>query len=88
MTRVEGMEEDLWAQDWRLKPGKGVARFTKLQELLDGVDRAADEAEGVLGCQAVVLAFHELASVDRDVVDDLEFYVRERGTSGKVWTYA
>jgi ClpP class serine protease len=72
------MEEDLWAQDRRLKPGRG-SRFTKLQELLDGVDRAADEAEGVLGCQVVVLAFHELASVDRDVVDDLEFYVRERG---------
>jgi ClpP class serine protease len=58
---------------------EGVARFTKLQELLDGVDRAADEAEGVLGCRVIVLAFHELASVDRDVVDDLEFYVRERG---------
>jgi hypothetical protein len=54
-------------------------RLTELQELLNSINQAATMVEEVLKCQVIILAFHELASIERDVVDDLEFYIRERG---------
>lgn len=50
-----------------------------LSELLGRLDRAAEEAEKALGCEILILAFHDYASIDRSVVDDLEFFVRRRG---------
>ena len=55
------------------------AQLTKLQELLISIDQAATSVEEILKCQVVILAFHELAGIERDVVDDLEFYIREKG---------
>jgi hypothetical protein len=55
------------------------AQLTKLQELLISIDQAATRVEEILKCQVVILAFHELAGIERDVVDDLEFYIREKG---------
>uniref|UniRef100_A0A7C1GNX6 Serine protease n=1 Tax=Thermofilum adornatum TaxID=1365176 RepID=A0A7C1GNX6_9CREN len=50
-----------------------------LSVLLGKLDRAAEEAEKVLGCEILLLVFHDYASIDRSVVDDLEFFVRRRG---------
>lgn len=54
-------------------------RLTELRELLNSINQAATRVEEVLKCQVIILAFHELAGIERDVVDDLEFYIRERG---------
>jgi len=53
-----------------------------LSELLGRLDGAAEEAEKALGCEILILAFHDYASIDRSVVDDLEFFVRRRGRRG------
>jgi hypothetical protein len=50
-----------------------------LSELLRNLDRAAEEAEKALECEILILAFHDYASINRSVVDDLEFFVRRRG---------
>jgi hypothetical protein len=47
-------------------------------ELLGEIDEAAKNVEKVLGCQLIVLAFHDFAGIERNVVDDFEFYVMER----------
>jgi hypothetical protein len=54
-------------------------QLTELRELLNSINQAATRVEEVLKCQVIILAFHELAGIERDVVDDLEFYIRERG---------
>ncbi|MCC6014877.1 MAG: hypothetical protein LM564_04135 [Desulfurococcaceae archaeon] len=50
-------------------------------ELLSEIDEAAKNVEKVLGCQLIVLAFHDFAGIERNVVDDFEFYVMERDLS-------
>jgi hypothetical protein len=39
-----------------------------LSELLGRLDEAAEEAEKALGCEILILAFHDYASIDRSVV--------------------
>jgi len=56
-----------------------TARPMGLEELLNNIDQAADKAEKVLECQIIILAFHELTGIERDVVDDLESHMRKRG---------
>ena len=46
--------------------------------LLGEIDKAAEEAEKILGCQLIILAFHDLASIERNVVDDFEFYIMNK----------
>jgi len=50
-----------------------------LSELLKNLDQVAEEAEKVLACEILLLVFHDDASIERSVVDDLEFFIRKRG---------
>jgi hypothetical protein len=45
---------------------------------LSEIDEEAKNVEKALECQLIVLAFHDFASIERNVVDDFEFYVMER----------
>jgi len=47
-------------------------------QLFSEIDEAAKKVEEALGCQLIILAFHDFASIERSVVDDFEFYVMER----------
>ena len=48
-----------------------------IKEYLEKVDRASTELENKLSCKALLLMFHDKAMINRDVVDDLEFFIQE-----------
>lgn len=54
-----------------------------IDEIVNEIDRIANELEKQLNGKVIHLIFHELASITRDVVDDLEFYMHEKH-EGKV----
>ena len=54
-----------------------------IDEIVNEIDRIANELEKQLNDKVIHLIFHELASITRDVVDDLEFYMHEKH-KGKV----
>jgi len=56
-----------------------VSTLTKLNEKLKDIDEAAKKLEDALECQVILLIFHHFTYITKDVVDDLEFYIRERG---------
>ncbi|MEB3786918.1 MAG: hypothetical protein GSR75_02280 [Desulfurococcales archaeon] len=49
-----------------------------IKEIVDEIDGIANELEKKLNGKVIHLIFHELASITRDVVDDLEFYMHEK----------
>ena len=44
--------------------------------IFEEVDRLSDKLEKVMECKVLLLIFHDLAPINRDVVDDLEFYMQ------------
>jgi ClpP class serine protease len=63
------------AEEERSQASEALSPFS---ELLSKIDEEAKNVEKVLGCQPIVLAFHDSAGIERNVVDDFEFYVMER----------
>jgi len=57
---------------------KEESQVAEAQFLLSEIDEAAKNVEKVLGCQLIILAFHDFAGIERNVVDDFEFYIMER----------
>lgn len=49
-----------------------------INEILSKIDAVASKLEESLNGKVVHLIFHELASITRDTVDDLEFYMNEK----------
>lgn len=54
-----------------------------VNEVIKEIDTVVSDLEKQLNGKVIHLIFHELASITRDVVDDLEFYMREKH-KGKV----
>jgi len=49
-----------------------------VNEVVKEIDTIVNDLEKQLNGKVIHLIFHELASITRDVVDDLEFYIREK----------
>ena len=49
-----------------------------VNEIINEIDTIVDNLEKQLNGKVIHLIFHELASITRDVVDDLEFYIYEK----------
>lgn len=63
--------------------GEDFARVSDVTKVLEEIDSIADKLEEQLQGKVIHLIFHDLASITRDVVEDLEFYmVRNHG--GKI----
>jgi hypothetical protein len=64
--------------DLASKAEEEKSQASEVPSLFSEIDEAAKNVEGALGCQLIILAFHDFAGIERNVVDDFEFYVVER----------
>jgi len=64
--------------DLASKAEEEKSQASEVPSLFSEIDEAAKNVEGALGCQLIILAFHDFAGIERNVVDDFEFYVMER----------
>jgi hypothetical protein len=64
--------------DLASKAEEGKSQASEVPSLFSEIDEAAKNVEGALGCQLIILASHDFAGIERNVVDDFEFYVMER----------
>ena len=63
--------------DWRLTSVSEENILSELDTYLSEIDKKLTDLENLRGTKVILLAFHDLASITRDVVDDFEFYLQE-----------
>jgi len=71
--------EDVMNEKEEAEMKEVVETFEKMVEsTIEEIDKAADELEQRLGGYVLQLIFHEVASITRDVVDDLEIFMHKK----------